>query len=67
MAREIGVQSLAESYQKMVLDISLLNTQHYKGRIKGKWSNLGKGVAPSPTPTQSNGKGSLRVTLEYGR
>ena len=25
--------------QKMVLDISLLNTQYYKVRIKGKWRN----------------------------
>ena len=33
------VQSLVESYQrlrKMVLDTSLLNTQHYKVHIKGK-------------------------------
>ena len=36
--------------QKMVLDASLLNTQHYKVWIKCKWNNLGKGVAPSPTP-----------------
>ena len=35
--------------QKMVLDASLLNTQHYKVRIKGKWSNPGKGVASSTT------------------
>ena len=34
---------------KMVLDTSLLNTQEYKVRIKDKWSNSGKGVAPSPT------------------
>ena len=32
----------------MVLDATLLNTQHYKVRIK--WSNPGKGVAPSSTP-----------------
>ena len=31
----------------MVLDTSLLNTQPYKVRFK--WSNPGKGVAPSPT------------------
>ena len=31
--------------QKMVLDTSLLNTQHYKV----KWSNPEKGVAPYPT------------------
>ena len=35
--------------QKMVLDASLLNTQYYKVRIKGKLSNPGKGVVPSPT------------------
>ena len=29
----------------MELDTSLLNTQYYKVRIKGKWSNPGKGVA----------------------
>ena len=28
--------------QKMVLDTALLNTQHYKVGIKGKWSNPGK-------------------------
>ena len=26
--------------QKMVLDASLLNSQHYKKCIKSKWSNL---------------------------
>ena len=39
MAREIRVRSSAESYQKysrMVLDISLLNAQHYQVCIKGK-------------------------------
>ena len=34
---------------KIVLDASLLNTQHYKVWIKGKWSNPGKQVASSPT------------------
>ena len=35
---------------KMVLDASLLNTQHYKIRIKGKVGrNPGKRVAPFPT------------------
>ena len=36
MARETGFP--VESYQrlKMVLDVALLNTQHYKVRIKGK-------------------------------
>ena len=39
MARETWVQSQVESYQKlknMVPDASLLNTRHYKVRIKGK-------------------------------
>ena len=35
--------------QKMVLDTSLLNTQHYKVRIKDKWRSPRKGVALSPT------------------
>ena len=34
----------------MVIDASLLNTQHYKIIIKGKASNPGNGVASSPTP-----------------
>ena len=42
MVQEIGVQSWVESYQrlekkkKLVLDASLLSTQHYKVSIKGK-------------------------------
>ena len=53
--------------QKMVLDASLLNTQHYKVRIKGKVEESREGVAPSPTPwCSSYRKGSLRVTLDYG-
>ena len=54
--------------QKMVLDASLLNTQRYKVRIKGKVDQSREGVAPSPTPWCSiYRKGSLRVTLDYGR
>ena len=54
--------------QKMVLDASLLNTQHYKVRIKGKVEQFREGVAPSPTHwCSSYRKGSLRVTLDYGR
>ena len=51
--------------QKMVLDASLLNTQHYKVRIKGKVEQSREGVAPSWC--SSYRKGSLRVTLDYGR
>ena len=54
--------------QKMVLDASLLNTQHYKVRIKGKVEQSREGVAPFPTHwCSSYRKGSLRVTLDYGR
>ena len=53
--------------EKMVLDAALLIT-HDEARIKGKWGNLGNGVAPSPTPRYSSyWKESLRVTLDYGR
>ena len=54
--------------QKMVLDAFLLNTQHYKVQIKGKVEPSREGVAPSPTSwCSSYRKGSLRVTLDYGR
>ena len=47
--------------QKMVLDASLLNTQHYKVQIKGKVEQSREGVVPSPTPwCSSYRKGSLR-------
>ena len=50
----------------MVLDTSLLKTQQYKARIKGKVEK--SRVAPSPTPwCSSNWKGSLLVTLECSR
>ena len=49
--------------KKMVLDATLLNTRHYKVRVK--WSNQGNGVAPSLTPRGgSYWKGSLQVTLD---
>ena len=40
--------------QKMVLDATLLKTQHYKAGIKVKWSNPGKGVVSYPTPSWSS-------------
>ena len=53
---------------KMVLDTSLLNTQHYKVRIKGKVEHPEKGVVPSPTPRCSSyWKGILQVALDCGR
>ena len=35
--------------QKMVLDAALLNTQHYKVKIKGKGEQSRNGVAPPYT------------------
>ena len=69
--RETWVQSQVESYQrlkKMVLDASLLNTQYYEVRIKGKAEQSREGGEPSPTPwCSSYRKVSPRVTLDYGR
>ena len=46
--------------QKMVLDATLFNTQHYKVRIKGKVEQSREGVAPTPTPRCSSyPKGNL--------
>ena len=53
-----GLQTgiLSQRLKKMLLDANLLNTQHYKERIKGKgkqsreWSS----VLPSPTPRCSS-------------
>ena len=43
-----------------------LSIIRYRSRVK--WSNPGKGIAPSPTPwCSSYRKGSLQVTLDYGR
>ena len=68
MAAKAWVQSQVESYQrlkKIVLDATLLNTQHFKVRIKDKVEQSGKGVAPYPTPLCSSYlKGRLRVTLD---
>ena len=71
VARETWVRSQIESYQRLkkwylmppCLTLSIIR---YGSRVK--WSNPGKGVAPSPTPwCSSYRKGSLRVTLNYGR
>ena len=53
--------------QKMVLDTTLLNTKHYKVKIKSKVVQSGKEVAPSSKPScSSDWKGRLWVTLDYG-
>ena len=52
---------------KWYLIILCLNTQQYKVHIEGKWSNPGKGVAPSPTLwCCSYWKESLWVAFDYG-
>ena len=71
MAREIWAQSQIESYQrpkKWYLTISCLTLSIIRYVSRVKWSNPGKGVAPSPTPRCSSyRKGSFRVNLDYGR
>ena len=55
--------------QKMVLDASLLNTQHYKVRIKCKAekSREKRSGLPYTPRCSSYRKGSFRVTLDLGR
>ena len=72
MVWETKVQSQVESYQKLFKKWYLippyltLSIIRYISRVK--WSNPGKGVAPSPTPWyNSYWKGSLWVTLDYSR
>ena len=69
--QETWVQSQVESYQRLkkwdlmppCLTLSIIR---YGSRVK--WVNPGKGVVPSLTPwCSSYRKGSLRVTLDYGR
>ena len=48
----------------MVLDTSLLNTQQYKARIKGKVEQFRE---KSSALSYSYWKGSLLVALDYGR
>ena len=53
---------------KTVLDTSLLNTQQYKVRIKGKVEQSRKRSSAPPTlRCSSYWKGSLLVTLDYSR
>ena len=47
----------------MVLDASLLNTQHYKVRIKGKVEQSREGVAPSPVVAIEKGAFGLPSTM----
>ena len=70
MVWETGVQSQVESYQRLkwylISPCLALSTIRLGSRVK--WSNPGNGVVPTPTPwCCSYWKGSLRVTLDYGR
>ena len=70
MVRETWVQSPVASYQRikkwyLIPPCLTLSNIRYVSRVK--WSNPGKGVAPSPTPRCSRyWKGSLLVALGYG-
>ena len=69
MVRETWVQSQVASYQRLkkwylIPPCLKLSNIRYLSRVK--WSNPGKGVAPSPTPS-SYWKGSLLIALDYSR
>ena len=49
-----GLGDLSSIPGQVIPNASLLNTQHFKVQIKGKWSNPGKGVVSSPTPWCNN-------------
>ena len=52
---------------KMILDTSVLNTEQYKVRIKGKVEQSRERSSASPTPRRSSyRKGRLLVVLDYG-
>ena len=71
MVRKIWVRSQVTSYQRLLKWYLLphcltLSNIRYVSRVK--WSNSGKGAAPSPTPQCSSyWKGSLLVVLDYSR
>ena len=68
---ETGVQCQVESYQRLkkwylIPPCLTLRIKRHVSRVK--WSNPGKGVAPSPKPRCSSyWNGSFRVVLDYGR
>ena len=67
--RETWVQSLVTSYQRLwkwYLIPPCLTLSNIRNVSRLNWSNLGKGVAPSPTPRCSSyWKESLLVALDY--
>ena len=70
MAQETWVQSQVESYQRLtkwylMLPCLKLSIVRYGSRVR--WSNPGKGVAPSPTTWCSSYRKKCHwVTLDYG-
>ena len=77
MVRETGIQSQVESYQKtqkIVLDTTLLSTQNYKVRIKGKVEQSRKLRSVLPYTTvwlqlkrEPSGQPQLRLILDGDR
>ena len=71
MARETRVQSQVESYQRLkkwYLIPPCLTLSIIRYVLRVKWSNPGKGVAPSSTPRSSSyWKGGFWVAPDYGR
>ena len=72
IVQETGVQSQVESYQRLkkkwylIPPCFTLSIIRYVSRVK--WTNPGKGVAPSPIPhCSSYWKGSFQVALNYNR
>ena len=67
MAWETVIQSYVESYQRLKkwhLMHPCLTLSNIRYVSRGKWSNPGKGVEPSPTPwCSSYWKGSLQAPL----
>ena len=69
MVRETGVQSQVGSYHRflkwyLIPTCLTLSIIRYVSRVK--WSNPGKGLAPSSPRCSSYWKGSLPVALDYG-
>ena len=71
MIRETWIQSQVKSYQRLYewyLIPPCLTLSNISCVSRVKWSNPGKGVAPSPTPwCSSYWKGRLLVALNYSR
>ena len=71
MVRETVVQSYVEPYQRLKNGTCCpLNSQHHKVKIKGKWSDPGRGVSSSPIPRCSSTlkrkpSGCLRLTSTH--